>query len=417
MVRRFHGIGALCAGFALTAGFALADGNGAWLDQRGFGPMPGQNNSARIDQTDGNTNRAGSATRAMVQVGRDNALTVVQAGDGNTVGLGDSPLAGVPGLAQISGSAGGASNTALITQHTDRNSLGVLVQTAADLSAPLSGNSLVITQGKAGWTAATDNRIDAVVQTRADARHGNSAAIEQRGGGNAIDAVIQTASGGAAATGANRIDLLQLGLGNGGRALGGFAAASGAAGGVYRQGPVVPDAANHDNHQVIAITGDGNQTGTVQQGTGNRMGSADPGDELRIWGGGNDLGAYQDGQDNRLTVNVISGWRNDIGTRQTGVANRIKIVTEYEGADNALWLEQDGTDNEARATVDGHRNTITLFQTGSANTSLFSILGSDNLIDGEQNGTSNRAEITQTGNSNSATFTQVGGFNTVVVKQ
>lgn len=387
----------------------LADENTAFLSQGALGPISGSNNSALITQSAGNRNAAGASALSLQQAGRSNQLDILQTGDDNSIGLTSIAPGAATGFSQASDTAIGT-NRATLRQLSDGNSLGSVVQDAQGQGASAIGNDLRATQGVATDPASDGNQIGRVQQTRLGAVQGNTADVLQSGAANQIAAISQSASGTANAT-ANSIDLRQIGDGNGQTLLSGRAALSGALSGQFIQ--TNPGGPSSGNTLQLTLLGNGNQAGTLQQGTNNLISGAPI---ASVQGNDNQLGAVQTGLGNSLSL-LVQGDRNDVGTVQYGVNNAITLTVSPAGSDNGFTLDQMGTDNTASVLVSGNLNTVSLFQDGDNNTSLFSTIGNRNSIDGKQDGSSNSATVTQSGDLNSATFSQLGGFNTITINQ
>lgn len=347
----------------LFASAAQADNNAAVLIQGGFGGTAGQNNTALIDQSHGRDNRAGSDARPIRQQGRDNRLTLIQSGNGNSAGLGDT-LDPDLGVHQQSLFSDPASNTATIEQRSDTNSVGALLQSAEGTSpgGAQPGNTLTITQ-----QSGDGNAIRGVYQRQDSASEGNIATLDQQGAGNRIAGVLQVTSG--AIDGPNSATVRMIGDDNGAGLLTGAAAQSGADNGLYVQGDLDGSGPQGNNQLTLEIAGDMNQTGTIQLGTGNTIQGVGAGPAL------------------------------------------------IQGDGNALGLKQTGMDNTAELLIVGDDNNVGLRQDGVANTSLFIVTGSQNTIGGLQQGMGNMATVTQTGAGNQAAFQQKGDNNVLTITQ
>lgn len=394
---------------------ALADGNEAFLSQSG--PA----NSASVDQSAGDNNKAGSSGKVMRQrAGQGpetaNTLTILQSGSNNSIGLDGS---GVDQYAQKSNG-----NTASVSQLSDGNTVGSITQVTRFGGAYASGNSLTVTQGVDTTGASDNNTINRINQDRVGGDNGSTATVSMTGADNLIDNINQATLG---AGPGNTMTVSISGNDNGNGALSGFAAASGATTSSLIQGTRYYNGNSHgDNMLDLDISGGSNEFGVTQLGNGNRVGT------LSISGNTNQMGVYQQGNANVLSLSNIGGERNNVGVEQLQDSNIAGV--NVSGDDNSFGVWQDGIGNTADVAITGDFNGASsglalggaamtaaggslLFaeglvkQQGDSNIVNVSYTGDNNLFGTVQDGSSNTITGTTIGNSNQAVVVQVGGSN------
>lgn len=412
---------ALAGTTALVMTTAAADQNDAFLLQKG------NNHSAQITQS-GDKNDAGAATPKMTQDGENNQLVILQSGDRNRIGLEGG------GIHQDNPYDNGSLMRIDITQSSNDNVVGQVLQSTADQNLSGSGNSVDITQAGRG-----SNRVGYVKQIQAGTGT-NQLDVRQTGWYDRLQTVTQTSNVGSGTP--NRITVRMNGWGNGTGSLGFFASETGAESSTLRQGNNKP--ASQGNSITLNVGGRWNDFGVTQNGNNNTVGT------LNLGGTLNDLGILQTGDSNTVSMASVSGLLNVIGVKQIGNINLASV--SVTGGGNQLGVAQLGDSNTANVTVSGGDNGLALFNSAwtgaamivaSANPLLdrgmvtqmgddnvasltvsglsnaFGLLqnGDSNAITGLQNGNFNQAAVVQTGNSNTANFAQVGNGNSLGISQ
>lgn len=355
-------------------------GNDAAVDQIG------RDNTAYIDQV-GGFNRAGSDDRPLLQDGIFNDIEIIQQGLANSIGL------SAPGLTQT-----GRSNTSLIfnrisiEQTSNNNTVGSVTQTLQG-SVANGANTLLIEQDGDG-----SNTIETVRQTQQDGQAAQRATVVQEGRYNRVALIDQLANSNAFDED-NVITLRITGVRNGQVGLSGYAA--------------IPDVINSG---IIQQAG----TGDIRS-NGNRVDLLITGDDTRF-------GIRQAGRMNDVGFITIAGNSNQIGLRQDGTENDIVIGDPIEGDDNAIGIDQLGTNTvtlslealtRTPGTPQSDRNAIFIRQDGT-NTVTFALEGDDNDFridqdfDGWGRGSSNTASVSVFGNQNIGRITQFGENDIVI---
>jgi hypothetical protein len=417
-------------GFALAGTTALVMTTAAADQNEAFLLQTGNNHSALVTQS-GDKNDAGAATPTMTQDGENNQLVILQSGDRNQIGLEGG------GIYQDNPYDNGSLMRIGITQSSDRNVVGQVMQSTADQNEAGSGNSVDITQS--GWGR---NRVGYVKQIQAGTGN-NQLDVDQSGWKDRLETVTQTSN---VATGTpNRITVRMNGVANGTGGLGYFASETGAESSTLRQGNINP--ASQGNSITLNVTGAGNDFGVTQNGNDNTVGT------LSLGGATNDLGILQTGDDNTVSMASVSGLLNVIGVKQIGDINMASV--SVTGSFNKLGVAQIGNGNDANVTVSGLNNGLAptiwgvanwsgaaltvasgnpLLDRGmvkqmgdynvasltvSGNSNAFGLLqnGDNNAITGLQNGNYNQAAVAQNGNSNTANFSQIGNGNSLGISQ
>ncbi|WP_299558049.1 hypothetical protein [uncultured Sulfitobacter sp.] len=422
---------------SMSAAFA-ADGNQAYLDQTG------NDHSALITQSDGDSNVAGTDTQNVTQNGFLNQLTILQSGDGNSIGEGANANAAVDGvIQQMNGSnprAGAVGNDLSVTQTSDDNTVGAVSQTGSTTGV-LKGNTAQIAQGDAAGDG-DGNTVGDVTQIKGSSAR-NELTVSQTGNNNMLASVRQLNRKGGTAANDNEASVTMTGDNNGNGALTGFALSSGATSSNVIQGlrtsPIESSA--WGSAADIIITGDDSEFGVTQVGGYNSIGT------LTIGGNRNQVGTYQIGTSNLISVVGVSGDDNNIGMRQDGFSNTGSVDvtagngnvvgTDQTGSDNSVTVTIIGNDNGApdlfsgnAATLgltegllvqDGLSNIATLDVGGlsASNNNLFAMaqIGDDNIANGKQDGVSNQAALTQDGGNNVGVFSQNGTGNNAAISQ
>jgi hypothetical protein len=391
---------------ALLTGVARADDNFANTEQSG------SDNDGVVVQGPGHNNAFGRVVDAALQHGDGNRLEILQQGNFNEIGTREG------GFEQR-----GDLNDATITQYSNRNVVGAVLQKGMGGGGADPRNTLAITQGDT---------------------FGN-------GGHNAIWRVKQVKRGDGGLAAGNDAELTQSGARN---EIGG-----GAGGGVSQRGrkqlltvtQSSDDNSIHDIGQrgrdndatVRQEDGDHNSVGDiVQDGRHNTLALRQHGPRNNVYfvhqdGRGNDATLDFDGNNNgvgdfqgvltgaaaslagigqgtvtqSLGANTLSyrveGNRNRFGFAQEGVGNTIDGgVIGTLGNQNEIVGYQLGDGNDASFLQDGNGNETALGQSGSNNDATIDITGSFNL-----------AGIAQLGNRNDANIDIGGNRNAVVVAQ
>ncbi|MDE4097326.1 beta strand repeat-containing protein [Phaeobacter gallaeciensis] len=406
---------------------AFADSNEAYLDQQDVA------NSAIVDQSGGNNNKAGSAGLKMTQDGFTaadgyNQLSITQSSDNNEIGLIGS---GVSQVGKASNPGAVSSNVATVTQSGGgSNVIGELVQfhNGGPGSAGVP-NTLTVKQN------GTSNNITTINQ-EGKVNDRNTATITMSGTSDNIDLVQQKVSNNG--SGDNTLTITMNGVSNGIGDFTGFANGSGAVAAHFRQFNATRTNAN------VIIGGTGNLVGTYQQGKDNDVGT------LEVTGDNNQLGVLQHGNSNLVNVAAIAGNGNNVGISQMGNTNGASVTVTNDN--NAFGVLQNGNDNSATVSVFGDGNGLTgttpllagsalaaagshvsfeaglIQQQGNDNTVLASVTGNNNLfgtlqwgadnsITATVNGNSNQSAVVQVGSSNTASFSQTGGTNNAGIIQ
>lgn len=417
-------------GFALAGTTALVMTTAAADQNEAFLLQTGDNHSALITQS-GDKNDAGAATPVMTQDGKNNQLVILQSGDRNKIGLEGG------GVYQDNPYDNGSLMRIDITQSSDRNVVGQVMQSTADQNEAGSGNSVDITQS--GWGR---NRVGYVKQIQAGTGN-NQLDVRQTGAYDRLETVTQTSNVESGTP--NRITVRMYGLSNGTGNLGYFASETGAETSTLRQGNINP--ASQGNSITLNVTGYRNDFGVTQNGNDNTVGT------LNMSGEFNDLGILQTGDNNTVSMAAVSGFANVIGVKQIGDINLASV--SVSGSFNQLGVAQLGNGNDANVTVTGVNNGLApnlwgstswsgaalivananpmlergmVTQNGDYNVASLTVTGisnafgllqdgDSNAITGLQNGNFNQAAVAQTGNSNTANFTQVGNGNSLGISQ
>lgn len=385
----------------LPAASALGDDNTSQITQ------DGETHSGAIVQT-GNRNIAGNDANDIEQRGVDNVLTLTQTGDDNTVGLLGA------GLYQ-EGTASGddsPSNIATITQDSDGNVIGELVQVTLGAHAT-TGNTLTVTEQLDGG-----NTIRFIRQTVADGASSNEADVTLTGARNWIERITQLAT---SSDGTNTIKLTITGAYNGiNTGLDGvgdllaLALSAGATPGEITQGSASTGGAG--NSVILDITGNSNQFGIAQLGVDNSIGTRN------INGNSNSFGVVQIGSHNQVSPGAIVGDSNDLGIRQDGDTNVADLLMLGDSSDNDVGIGQQGDGNHAKVEIGGlppsnlhgDGNVVGVSQKGTGHEAAVDIAGADNTVlavqfnVGELTTPGNTLSVSITGNANNAVT--AGGF-------
>ncbi|MDP5333433.1 MAG: hypothetical protein NWR54_00375, partial [Paracoccaceae bacterium] len=318
-------------GFALAGTTALIMTTAAADQNEAFLLQTGDNHSAQITQS-GDKNKAGAATPTMTQDGENNQLVILQSGDRNKIGLEGG------GVYQDNPYDNGSLMRIDITQSSDRNVVGSVMQSTDDQNEAGSGNSVDITQS--GWGR---NRVGYVKQIQSGTGN-NQLDVRQSGWKDQLETVTQTSN--VAAGTPNRITVRMNGVSNGTGGLGFFASETGAESSTLRQGNINP--ASQGNSITLNVTGTGNDFGVTQNGNDNTVGT------LNLGGTLNDLGILQTGDSNTVSMASVSGIANVIGVKQIGNINMASV--SVSGTLNQFGVAQLGNSNEANVTVTGVNN-------------------------------------------------------------
>lgn len=388
--------------FLLVAGGAHAGG-----DNLANVAQTGDRNSALIDQSAGNHNRAGASGLALRQSGSDNFLSITQAGNHNRIGVrGD-------GLLQQSNR-----NKATIEQKSDRNRVGEVIQTG--ISSGVGSdfrNTLSITQ-----QGGNGNLVRRVEQTRAGGllgfpgQPGNDALSVQNGARNVVSLLSQTGFRNQAAlsfTGnRNRASASQQGIGNkidavvsqGDRndvridqvslALGNLATLRISDG----DDNVVRIDQDGANAAQISIIGSSNSVSLAQ------LGSNDAG--ISIEGNDNLLRAQQTGTGNDLLISIRG---NDSNNAPFSAGKASVLASGFDLAPGDVI--QSGIGNS----IDYSIGSVTALSNGNRFAFLQEGLG--NRIVGKTDGDDNEVVIVQRGAMNFTSFVQAGSGNVIAVSQ
>ncbi|MCA0922094.1 hypothetical protein [Pseudooceanicola nanhaiensis] len=437
------------------ASAAIADNNTAFLFQEGGA------NSALIDQTQGSDNFAGwynDPASGVTQRGDENALTILQSGDGNYAGA-------RPGLDFGSILQDGALNTLEITQFGDGNVAMVVDQSSGALSSLLPGTATTnsatleqssdsnvvrhISQSYVNAPGAIKNEME-ITQTGGDTNrinlarqngHTNDMVLTQDGTLNRIATARQTGS-------LNVMTATIMGSENGLGSLAGFAAVTGAVSSTLVQEGI-------GNQMELTINGrpsipvpDENQFGISQFGNYNTVNAVNL-DSKRA-----NVGIYQNGDENEVQLSAIQGNDNTVGIIQLSYDNYAEVeIVGGNSTGNSFLIDQNGVSNDASVSIDGNNNgdglvygdpltgqalvaasfsanwergvvrqfgvlnVAELIQIGSGNTFGTLQEGSDNSITGSQNGVNNQVAVLQLGNGNSTTYSQIGTGNNAGIVQ
>ena len=417
-------------GFALAGTTALVMTTAAADQNEAFLLQTGDNHSALITQS-GDRNEAGAATPTMTQDGKNNQLVILQSGDRNKIGLEGG------GIYQDNPYDNGSLMRIDITQSSNRNVVGSVMQSTFDQNVSGSGNSVDITQAGLGR-----NRVGYIKQIQAGTGN-NQLDVRQTGLSNRLETVTQTSNVESGTP--NRITVRMNGIRNGTGGLGFFASETGAETSTLRQGNI--NSASQGNSITLNVTGYRNDFGVTQNGNDNTVGT------LNLGGEYNDLGILQTGDNNTVSMAAVSGFANVIGVKQIGDINLASV--SVSGSFNQLGVAQLGNGNDANVTVTGVNNGLAPNLWGSTNWSgaalivananpmlergmvtqngdynvasltvtgisnAFGLLqdGDSNAITGLQNGNFNQAAVVQAGNSNTANFAQVGNGNSLGISQ
>ncbi len=375
---------ATATAMGLLMGTAWAtDDNAAYVDQSGT------DNSASISQV-GASNTVGVDTslRRVNQSGFNNALVILQSGDGNKAGTGFGGIdqTGGKNFLQITqgddntvvdigqfgqGGAGGTVNTITITQSSKDNLVGNVTQDNDDASAtaPANINAVSITQ-----QTGDGNTVTRVEQDGFD----NDVTITQSGAGNTITNVLQGDFNNVFKSEGASAALAQTGAGN-----------------------TITLVRQEDGFNIANVTqtGDLNLVGTVDQK-----------------GEANSSVVVQNGGSNSVASVVQIGTANSASLTFNGSDNGVGLgtATGFSGVAAGLGLSQ-GTslqDNDGL----GGSNSITYTVFGDANLFAFKQDGTGNAITGTvgsigSDSASNQVAVLQAGNNNTASFSQTGGGN------
>ena len=382
----------LSAGLAVSGSQIVAQGisdNDAVVEQFG------SDNQALIDQA-GTLNRAGSTDRPLVQYGIFNDIDILQAGNGNTIGLSGS------GLSQT-----GHQNTAAIfnqitiEQRSNNNAVGSVTQTSQG-SVVNGANTLIIRQDGAG-----NNIVETVRQTQQDGQAAQRATITQSGEFNRVALIDQLANSNAQNED-NVITLRITGVRNGQIGLSGYAAIPDTIDSGIIQQAGTGDIRSNGNRVDLLIIGDDTRFGIRQAGRMNDVGF------ITVIGSANQLGLRQGGTENDIVIgDPIEGDDNAIGIDQLGtntVTLSLEALSQGGGVPrsdrNTIFIRQDGT-NEVTFALEGDDNDFTIDQDfdtsglGGSNTAILSLFGDRNIGRVSQFG-ENMIVIEITGNDNNA---------------
>ena len=358
-----------------AAGSALAGDNAAWQSQDGLG------NSARIDQTPGSRNRAGTDALAARQQGDANILQFTQSSDRNAIGTGGAGF-----LQQWN------RNTATVTQSSNRNTVTEIVQTGLESgTGTRRANTLLIDQR--GGAA---NRVDSVVQTRTGLLprlSGNEASILQDGAGNRVSLLSQTGLGNSAALSFdgdfNLASSRQSGAGN--------SVEAGVKGSlniirIDQQSLALGNTARID------VDGNANAVSVDQDGANAAR--------IDIDGNLNRLAASQSGAGNALHIAINGHGNNALPVFSLGAHRGFAAAAGLAPGD----VVQNGLLNSIDYTLGGGElssgNRFALAQDGIAN-----------RIEGTTDGIGNEVVVVQEGARNLTSFVQIGNFNVIGVSQ
>ncbi|KUF08631.1 hypothetical protein [Pseudoponticoccus marisrubri] len=455
---------------------AWADDNDAYLEQAGNNNMAyidqsGDNNDVGFDNgLTGGGNIKGAVRQEQIFSGAGNDLDIFQSGDGNKVGTVQAPGTSASVLQR---SQNGPSNTLLVTQSSDDNTVERISQIARIPGT--AANTVTITQevgddnligfvsqdrkGGTGHTATlTQTGADNIILRTRQQNNNSILVATQEGTGNLINEIRQQGSGFNSNDGNHEAYVVQDGDNNGTSdfSAGSFAAGTGAAWSKVEQ-------YGNDNDVDYLAVGNANLFGFYQDGTGNSVGM------VTIDGDGNETAGYQEGTDNLIVIAPIVGDDNDIGVIQDGTMNMADIALTNGSSRNAIGVDQFGT-NAADVDVDGNDNFADIRQsvnnsgsfgvvlnitgdfngtgpwvTGSdaesigltggviiqdgvdnlfdavieGDNNLFASdqFGNDNTIDAFVDGNNNQFAVAQMGNMNNAVFSQIGAGNNVGISQ
>ena len=362
----------------------------------------------------GADHRVGFVTQ--INDGDDAGTTLVEifqsggaAGEGNTVGQ----------LVQS-----GSGNLMRVLQAQQGNLLGLGRQQGDD-------NEIIAQQGEG-----VDNTIDAVRQI-GDL---NRATVTQSGDRNYVADAYQNNEG--IAISGNTLVATFAGNDNGGDGLGG-AGAFGSA--VATQVSVYQGAFTQigdDNDIRFTVNGGSeNLYGISQDGDGNgaivAISRADSGSFPLAER--NEVAIVQEGDDNNLSLDVVGddnvlgavmrGERNDVAFFQTGAGNTIALSIEGDDNNNTSLsgvgsfagdvaaLASGLALSPGRGLQSGDRNTADIGVTGDANLFAFRQGGGDNSVLLTVDGTANQSVIGQEGDFNAAMVKQTGAGNAMAVHQ
>ena len=285
---------ALASGTALTIsmGWAMADSNKTDLLQDGSG------NNAEITQSSGNNNVAGDGDNAtaLVQDGNYNDLTITQSGDRNEIGLGENSWNDTAGVLQIHTGTNpdDRGNSLSITQSSDGNSVGAVWQSSTGQGDFTRNNALIIQRGDGNHEVGS-------VQQYKNSSSKPSLTVDQRGSSNRIDQISQWSETGGNRT--NTMNVTMTGSDNGHGDLNGDAAVGGVQTSTLIQGDSGTSA--RGGSMDIFVSGDRNQFGATQYGTGNGL------TLQNISGNYNELGSFQQGTGNAVTANISGEFKPD----------------------------------------------------------------------------------------------------------
>lgn len=154
---------------------------------------------------------------------------------------------------------------------------------------------------------------------------------------------------------------------------------------------------------------DGNQTGVIQLGTSNLASFTVSGSDNLVF---IEQGLWSANVANEATV-LITGDRNQVGARQGGTGN-VAAVDIGPGNDNIVNISQESPllGNTADLGIVGNLNVATLFQSGN-NTADIDIRGNSNKLSSSQTGQGNALAISIWGNGNNSPIN--GGFSGIAL--
>lgn len=366
-------------------------------------------------------------TTRIEQDGLENSARIDQAGSSNTAGTDADPLlqqgvengltirqtgesnqvgAGPEGLLQENTAPGlPGVNIAWIEQEGGGNRVDGVLQQIEGI-VPGDGNRLLVLQNDgAGFGF---NVIDRVQQILGAGLPGQSAEITMDGTGNRIELIQQDGLSNLRRE-ENSIFASITGTGNGTQDLRGVAQVSGVQASTLVQTGGSEDTLSNGNIMQLEIQANGTAFGILQRGRGNLTGP------IVIVGDGNAIGIDQDGTDNELSLGLIEGADNEIGLAQFGT-NTAALSLLGESDRNSVRIDQMGS-NDATVTVEGDDNVLLTDQgylagAGGTNNAELGVTGNDNRAELGQNGDGNTMVLLIEGDFNNNV---AGGFTSAIV--
>lgn len=337
---------------ALMASAAQADSNAAYLDQAG------DRNTASIDQSAASSSAVGSsASKAATQSGDDNALSIEQIGNRNTVAAG--------GTGNDVARQSNNDNAATILQDGEDNDIRQLRQTGVrdfqDTTTDDVNTATATQTGNGNSIQNLQQRYEIAVGTAA-----NSLVLSQTGNDNLVKQAFQYGAG-------NSLNAAFDGDRNGATPLSGVS--------LLPAPPGVPSSAagRHSSYLIqdgldndIKLDVDANDTafGFYQLGEGNSVNT------VAITGDFNSMGVRQEGNENTVNQTSITSVMNVIGVLQQGDENRYQM-TQLGGDGNIVDVDQFENNNEVGLRIGNGSddNEVTVLQTGlpSAGKNRFSV--------------------------------------------